>query len=437
MSATDVPPNLAGEPQPAIGGGLALWTLFLGFALLMVGNGLNLAVLGVRLVDEGFSLGTSGYVMACYFVGFLVGPTVVVGWLSSVGHIRVFASLATIASVAVLVHSVWIEPAVWALMRFVFGFCMVGLFIVVESWLNDASTSKNRGRTLAVYMVVSMGGLGLGQLLVVTGDPNEYVLFIVASILVSVSFVPMALAATTEAPAIRLAERFSLRDLWANAPTGLIGMALVGASHGVLLGLGAVYATDAGFGPGRTAAFLAAPALGALLLQWPIGWASDRLPRRGVIFVVAVGAVSAAVALALVPSGNIAVLALMLLLGGMTFPLYSLLLSHTIDWSPPGTAMGASSTLLRVNGAGAVIGPIVAASVMGAFGRTSLFWMLVATHGMICVYVAYRLVFREGLPLDEQGEFVPAPARGTDLAVRLASRPLTASRALLRPKQQR
>ncbi len=423
------------EPHAVVRGGVALWTLFLGLALLMVGNGLNLAVLGVRLVGEGFSVRTSGYVMACYFVGFLVGPGLVTKWLSTVGHIRVFAGLATMASVAVLVHSVWIDPVVWGLMRFVYGICIVGLYITIESWLNDASTPGNRGRTLAVYMIVHMGGLAVGQLLIATGDPAGFTLFAVASILVSLSFVPVSLAATTDAPAIRLAEHVGVRSLWNVAPTGMVGMALIGASTGTLFGLGAVYVTSAGFSAGRTAAFLAAPSIGALLLQWPIGWLSDRFPRRGVILLAAGAATGSAAALAVTPEGSVVVVLLMVLLGGFSFPLYSLLLSHTLDWSPPGTAMGASSTLLRVNGAGAVLGPVVAASAMGALGDVAFFWVFAAAHGLLVLYVTWRLVVKEGLPLDRQGEFVSVPARGTDLAVQLAARPLTTSRALLRRRE--
>ncbi len=409
-----------------------MWTLFVGFALLMVGNGLNLAVMGVRMVDEGFGVRTSGWVMACYFAGFLLGPLLVVRWLSGVGHIRVFASLASVASCVVLLQFVWISPPTWALMRLVFGFCMAGLYVIVESWLNDASTPSNRGRTLAVYMIVSMGGLGLGQLLVATGDPSGDGLFIVASILVSMSFVPIALAATTDAPPVRISPRVRVREFAHIAPTGLVGMVFTGASHGILFGLSAVYATRAGFGPGETAWFLALPSLGALVFQWPVGWASDRVPRRGVIFVVAVAAASMAVALALTPEGNLVVLPMMFVLGGLTFPLYSLLLSHTLDRSAPGTAMGASGASLRVNGVGAVLGPIIAGSVMASLGETSFFWCLVATHGAIALYVAYRLVVEDALPMNRQGPFVPMPARATDFAIRLTSRPLRASRAKLR-----
>ena len=437
-AASTVAPNADQDHvHPAVRGGLALWTLFLGFAMLMVGNGLNLAVLGVRMVDEGFDVQVSGVVMACYFAGFLLGPVLVIRWLSGVGHIRVFASLASVASCVVLVHLVWVNPFVWSVLRFVFGFCMAGLYVVVESWLNDASTVRTRGRTLAVYMIVSMGGLGLGQLLIATSNPSEPVLFVVASILVSMSFVPIALAATTDAPPVRVSPTMRVREFYRTAPTGLVGILFVGASHGILFGLSVVYATRAGFGPGTTAVFLALPSIGALVFQWPIGWSSDRFARRSVIFVVAVAAAATATLLAVTPEGSLAALPMMFLLGGLTFPLYSLLLSHTLDRSAPGTAMGASGTSLRVNGVGAVLGPIIAGAIMASFGETSFFWCLVATHGMIAVYVAYRLVAEDAIPMSLQGPFVPMPARASEFAIRLTSRPLRASRARLRRESDR
>lgn len=421
MTATPVRPA-ADHVHPTVRGGVALWTLFVGFAMLMIGNGLNLAVLGVRVVDEGFGVRTSGYVMACYFAGFLVGPALVLRLLPGVGHIRVFASLASVASCAVLVHAVWVSPGSWAAMRFLFGFCMAGLYVVVESWLSDASTVRTRGRTLAVYMIVSMGGLAVGQLLIVTGDPGGFVLFVVASILVSLSFVPFSLAAATDAPPVRVVARLPVTRLLAVAPTGVVGMVLTGASHGILFGLGAVYATTSGFGPTKTALFIAVPSVGALLLQWPVGWISDHVPRRAVIFVVATSAAALCGALAMVPVSSAVVVPMALLLGGLTFPLYSLLLSHTLDRVAPGEAVAASGTLLRMNGAGAVVGPVVVASVMAALGSAALFWSLVVTHGAIALYVAARLVAEDAIPVNRQGPFVPMPARATDLAIRLVPR---------------
>ncbi len=433
-------PALSGDeemlaPQPAVRGGMALWALFLGFGMLMVGNGLNLAVLGVRVVDEGFGVRTSGYVMSSYFAGFLIGPTIISRLLSTVGHIRVFAGLASLASGAVLIHSISVVPITWALMRLVFGFCMAGLFIVLESWLNDASTPTTRGRTLAVYMVVSMGGLAIGQLIIAFVDTAGYTLFILASVLVSLAVVPVTLAATTEAPPVREAERLGLSELYRTVPTGLVGMLFTGMSIGVLFGLGAVYAAGVGFSPGRLAAFLVLPTVGSLLMQWPIGLISDRLPRRGVIFVVALGAVAVCGVMAVLPSRSPLILVGMFLLGGMTFPLYSLLLTYTLDWSAPGKAIGASSSLLRVNGAGAVIGPVIASSFMGSTGPTAFFWALAVTHGVIVAYVGYRIVSADTLPMERQGKFVALPARSTELAIRLTARPLKASRAALRRKK--
>lgn len=428
MSLIESPLASDEQMQPAVRGGLALWALMLGFAMLMVGNGLNASVLGIRTVDEGFGVRTTGVVMACYFAGFLLGPPVVVRMLSAVGHIRVFASLASTASCAVLVHFVWVSPLSWGAMRVVVGFTMAGLYIVVESWLSDASTPSNRGRTLAVYGAVSMGGLALGQLLIATGETDGPTLFVVASILVSMSFVPMALAATTDAPPVRIAERLGVRSLLSFAPTGAIGMLLTGASHGVVLGLAAVYATSAGFGATRTAVFVAAPALGGLLFNWPVGWISDRVPRRGVIFAVAIGAAGTAALLEFTPTDSLVVLPLMLLLGGFTFPLYSLLLSYTLDWARPGTAVGASGTLLRINGAGAVAGPVIAGALMASYGEGMFFVMLVVSHGLLASYLAYRLLVADGLPMERQGAYVPLPARATDLAIRLTSRPLRTAR---------
>jgi MFS family permease len=383
---------------PAVRGGAALWTLFLAFAMLMVGNGLNLAVLGVRMADEGFGVRTAATVMACYFAGFLLGPILVVRWLSAVGHIRVFASLASLASCVVLVHFIWVDPVTWGVLRFLFGFCMVGLYVAVESWLNDASTVRTRGRTLAVYMIVSMGGLGLGQLLVAAGDPREPALFVVASILVSLSFLPIALAAGTDAPPVRAAAAMRLREFFGVAPTGMVGIFFTGASHGILFGLSAAYATRAGFGPGAVAAFLALPSIGALAFQWPIGWASDRLPRRAVIVVVAVTAAATAALLAVAPDHSVVALPLMFVLGGLSFPLYSLLLSHTLDRTAPQAAMGASGASLRVNGVGAVLGPIAAGAVVAATVPSAFFWCLVVTHGLIAAYAVARVLADDAVP---------------------------------------
>ena len=254
--------------------------LFLGILLLMAGNGLQGSLIGVRSETEGFSVTVAGFVMAAYFAGFLFGSRVAESLIANVGHIRVFAGLASMASTAVLIHALFIDPVTWGLMRFVTGLCMAGLYVTEESWLNDLATNATRGRLLSRYMIVTMGGMTIGQFLLDVADPDGVKLFLLASVLVSASLIPVVLSASSNPPLV-VPERMSLRELASIVPTGIFTTFFSGAPVGILIGLGAVYAVAVDVPDSRLAAFLAAPLFGSMLLQWPIGWISDRASRRG------------------------------------------------------------------------------------------------------------------------------------------------------------
>lgn len=400
-----------------------MWALFLGLWLLMIGNGLNGAVIGVRSGSEGFSLVVTGVIMAGYFAGFLLAPSLVVRMISSVGHIRVFAGLASTASAAVLVHSVSVNPLTWTVLRFVFGFCFAGLYIVIESWLGELSDSNNRGRTLAVYMIVSMSGLGLGQYLIAVADPNTFRLFVLSSVLVSMALVPITLAGTTTAPAVRLPGSVSVRELLRVVPTGVTGSFMSGAATGVVLGLSAVYATAVGLSIQRTALFLLAPAVGGIVMQWPVGKLSDRLRRRVVILAVSVVALTICALGVVVPSDNRFVLLIMFGIGGAMYPLYSLVVSYTLDWVAVEKTVGASGTLVRVNGAGALVGPLVTAALMSSIGPSLFYWVMGGCFGVIVGFISYRILFREAVPKEQERPYVPFPARATSIAFKLVNAP--------------
>ena len=399
----------------------ASWALLLGLGLLMMGNGLNGLVLGVRSEAEGFGLTVTGLVMACYYVGFLAGSVYTVRLIETVGHIRVFAAFASLASSAVLVHSVSVTPPSWAAMRFVFGLCMAGLYVVTESWLNDLATNETRGRLLGLYMVFSMGGLAAGQLLLSLGDANGFGLFILASVLVSISLIPVTLSASSTPP-LREPARLSFRELLRIVPTGVVGSFWVGASHGTLVAMGAVYAAAVGVPKDRIAVLLSAPLVGALVAQWPIGALADRFPRRGVIFVTAVAASAAALALFAVDDGSTGAVALMFVLGGASFSLYSLVIAYTNDWLSQEQFVAASALQIRINGVGAIIGPLVAAGIMGVWGPRWIFVVLVGTHAVIAAYVGYRIFTADPLPMGKQRRFVAFPARAGALAGALVPR---------------
>lgn len=409
--------------QPLIGTSVtaATWALFVGLGLIMVGSGLNGSLLGVRSGSEGFGLFVTGVIMAAYFVGFLFGTAYTVSALRRVGHIRVFAALASLASSIVLVQSISVHPVSWAITRLVFGGCMAGLYVVVESWLNDLATNKTRGRILSVYMIVSMGGIGVGQLLLNIDDSSGFILFIVVSVLVSLALVPITLSASS-APPLAVPEAIGLRALLPRIPTGLLSSLFSGAGAGVLLSMSAVYATEVGISGLRLSVFLAAPMLGALVFQWPIGWVSDRLPRRAVLCAVAVAcAVAPLLALAVSTDSVVAVVA-MVLMGGSVYPFYSLAVAYSNDWLRAEEIVGASSTLVRVNGTGAIVGPLIAAGLMAAVGPRFFFWTITGTFSVAAAFILVRIVFKDPLPQEKQRRWVPYPARASAVAAQLIPR---------------
>ncbi len=399
----------------------ATWALFVGIGFLMLGNGLQGSVVGIRSQSEGFSTTSTGIVMTAFFIGFLVGSRTVTRVLATVGHIRVFAALASMASSALLVYAMAVTPPVWFFMRFITGFCMAGLYVVAESWINDLATNKTRGRLLGVYMVVSMGGLAGGQLLLNVTSPDGFELFVIASVLVSLALVPITLSATS-APPTRTPTPMPLRELARIVPTGLAISLFVGMAHGSLLGMGAVYATSADLRPSQVAIFMGAPMIGGVIFQLPIGLVSDRVPRRAVMLIVALIATACGFGLLIASPGSPASYLLMFLLGGASFPLYSLGIAYTNDWIEPHQIMGASSGLVTVNGIGAVLGPLLAAGLILAFGNDLYLASLIVTHGAIVIYVAFRIVTKDGLSIDDQNRFRPFPARASALAVNLGRR---------------
>lgn len=408
-------------PLPGTSVARATWALFVGLALVMVGNGLNGSLLGVRSEQAGFSLGVTGLIMAAYFAGFLAGTLYAESALNKVGHIRVFAALASGASSVVLVQALATNAISWGVTRFVFGACMAGLYVVVESWLNDLATNATRGRMLSVYMIVTMGGIASGQMLLNVEDESGFVLFIAVSVLVSLSLVPVTLSASS-APPLSIAEPMGLRALVPRVPTGLVSSFFCGAGTGALIGMAAVYASQAGMSSARISLFLAAPMIGAIVFQWPIGWLSDKLPRRGVLFGVAVAcAMTPLIALA-VPADSDLVIVASFLMGGAMFPFYSLTLAYTNDWLKAEEILGASGTLVRVNGSGAIIGPLLAALMMSVVGPRMFFWTITGIFAIVTVFILGRILAKDPLPQERQRRWVPYPARASAMAANLIPR---------------
>lgn len=387
----------------------ATWTLLLGMALLMLGAGLQGTLVGLRASLEGFPTLLAGIMLAAYYLGYMAGSVMTPGLVNSVGHVRVFAALTSLASVLILLQAVFVAPLPWTLVRILFGFCFAGIYVVAESWLNGRVDNEHRGLLLSIYMLVCYGGLGLGQLLLNVADPRSTLLFILVSILISIAMVPMALTSSS-APEITVPVRVSPRALFHRSPLGVAGVAIAGAVSGCLFSLGAIYADGEGFSTFEVSLFMAVAILAGCAMQLPIGRISDRMDRRKVVIAICVlAAIFALGAWWLADISRLVFFTMVAAYGGTSLTLYSLSSAHVNDHVPADEKLGASSTLILVNGAGAFIAPIVVAAVMEVVGNDTFLPLLAVLHVMLAVYAMFRMKRRAAVPGEQKSPFVGTP----------------------------
>ena len=389
------------------------WALLLGMMLLQVGNGVQGTLLGIRGALEGFSTGQMSLVMSGYFLGFLGGSLIAPQLIRRVGHLRVFAALGSLISAVLILYPALADPWVWVALRVAIGFCFSGVYVTAESWLNNASTNETRGQALSLYMIVQLVGIVAAQGLLVLGDPSGFILFVVPSVLVSVAFAPILLS-ISPTPAFDTAKRMSFGDLYRASPLGFVGMFLLGGAFSALFGMAAVYGTQAGMDVAQISAFVSMIFIGGLALQFPIGWISDRVDRRILILAVA-GLGGLAAIVPLIASGSFtARLVAAFLVGGMTNPLYALLVAHANDYLEPDDMAAASSGLVFINGLGAVAGPLVTGWIMGRFGAGGFFIYIAVILIGLMAWGGWRTTRRAAPEVEDQGAFVSlSPAVST------------------------
>ncbi|AHM04918.1 Transporter, Major facilitator superfamily [Roseibacterium elongatum DSM 19469] len=371
----------------------ASWALLLGMFLLQIGNGLQGSLMGVRGALEGFTTVQLSLIGSAYFVGFLGGSTLAPKFIARVGHVRVFAALASLISAVMISYPVVTDPYVWMALRVIVGFSLSGVYVTAESWLNNSSTNETRGKSLSAYMLMQMFGLVAGQAILSAGDPSGWILFVIPSILVSLSFAPILLSATPT-PAFDAARPMTLRQLYAASPFGVIGMTAMGCIFAGQFAMAPVYATEIELSLLELSGFVSSFFIGAIVLQYPIGWLSDRMDRR--VLIIGASFAGAAVALigALVGSSYTILLVLGLLNGGLAQPLYALIIAYTNDYLDPEDMAAASGGLMFVNGIGAILGPLAMGVLMSQFGPAGFWMFLAAILVMIAVYGVWRMTQR-------------------------------------------
>jgi len=377
----------------------------------MLGAGLQSTLLSLRATLEGFPTPVTGIIMSCYYVGYVVGTIIAPPLLRRVGPIRVFAALAAVASVAILIQGLFVNPATWGAMRAVSGVCFAAIYVVAESWLNDLASRSNRGRLLAAYMVVLYVGLGAAQFLLLLSDPRSPASFMLVSVLISLAMVPIVIAAQP-LPRPTVPSKVRILDLYRDSPLGVVGVIASGLIASIIFSMGPVYARLSGMDTMRVATFMAVSILAAVTTQYPVGRLSDRMDRRTVIAGVCTLIMLIATSIAAFPSMPHAMfLILAALFSGFALTLYSLSVSHVNDKLEPAQMVAASSTLLLLNGSAAAIGPTLAGSLMAAFGSTAYFSTLAALAGALAIFDLWRKVRRKPVPPSKKGSFMGAQPR--------------------------
>ena len=384
-------------------------SLVLGATILQIGIGLFGTFLSVRMDLEGFAPLEIGGVGSAYFAGFILGALWIGYPIRSVGHIRAFAALAAVMCCATLLFAILVHPLAWTAFRFLNGFAVSGLFVIVESWLNERAPNESRGQVFALYMIANYTALGGGQFLLTTASVEGSQHFIIAALLCSISLLPVVLTRTS-APAPYSGNRLSLVRLIRLSPLGVAGCVACGLVNSAFYALAPVFVLDIGLDTAWVARFMGAAILAGLVLQWPLGKLSDVFDRRTILVIIAAATTAIAIVIATLGGDQpVYLLILAALYGGTVFTIYPLSVAHANDYIDPSDLVPASAGLLIAYGTGAVVGPLLGAAVMEVWGSIGLFGYIAAISGVLALFGLIRMRMRAPVPNDEQIPFVPVP----------------------------
>lgn len=379
--------------------------LLISTALLITGHGLQHALVPLRGEAEAFGAFWVGGLGSGYFLGYGLGCVIAPMLVARAGHIRVFAALVGLASGTLLFYPLFLEPLFWVFLRVMTGFCLAGLYIIIESWLNERTDNANRGLVLSVYIIINFATVTFGQLLLMVYPLDSFALFTLASVMVSFAAIPLALSKATQ-PAPLLIVRLNLRRLYRNTPLGLVGMFVVGTAHGTFWSFGGVFASRSGLDTNQIAIFMSVAVGAGALGQWPFGRLSDRMDRRLVL--LALLGLSSLVCFAiflLSPTTLNLLLVCGFAFGLVTLPAYSIVVAHAYDHAEPNQHVTMASGLLLIFAMGSICGPLIAPIFLEQLGPGGLFLFMAIAQVALAAYVLVRLRLREAVPQDEREDF--------------------------------
>jgi MFS family permease len=389
-------------------------SLLLAIFMLMAGSGFMATLLSLRLERAGQSTIVIGAVATAYFAGLVVGALRAGRAVRRVGHIRAFAAFVALLSASTLGYALFTNPLLWSGLRLIDGFCVAGVFVCLESWLNERADAATRGSILASYMVALYCGQAVGQLLLGASGGLQTVPFQLASMLISLAIIPLCLTRTSAPPPAE-ATAFGIGTLFAGSPLGTVGAVTTGLMLGAFYGLAAVQVRRLGLDLTQTATFMTVVILGGVALQWPLGRLSDRYDRRGVIVISFAATLVVSLAISLLGSHEPLLLAFGAMFGGLSFALYPLCVAHCNDRLLAAQRVAASGRLVLLYSVGAALGPLGGALFMTGWSTGGLFLFIALCAGGTAAFGLWRQKAVPPVPAPEQQDFQILP-RTTPIA---------------------
>ncbi len=382
------------------------WPLLLGMGLIMIGNGLQATLIGVRASMENFDTTITGFIMSGYFLGLIFGCNTTPILVRRVGHIRIFGALASLASTSILLQAIFINPFTWWAMRLITGFSYAGLYIVAESWLNESATNQTRGKLFSLYMLISFSGMAGGQMMLNLSPPSSFELFLLVSLLISLAVIPI-LISVSRAPQFEIMEKVSIIQLYRVSPLGVIGMVFSGMAIGAIYGMGPVFATKIGMTVKEVSFFMTTIILGGFLFQYPLGWLSDFIGRKKVILLSCISGAGISIFSIHFSAGQNIPFYIVACVGGFSLPLYALCGVHINDYLNPTQMVAASGTIVLLSSLGATLGSPLTATAMDIFGLNAFYGSIAIMLAVILIFSLWRTGKRPEFATDETGDFMP------------------------------
>ncbi len=384
-----------------------LLPLYLSCTLLLMGNGLLFIIIPMSMRLDGQDTDAIGLVMSLYFVGMLLGSLYGRHLISRVGHIRIFAACASVATLCALLHSIWSVPLVWGVLRVLIGFTNATFFMTMETWLSESSTSENRATVFGSYQFVTYFGLALGQLMLNFAEPQDPILYIYVAMLFCLCMIPV-LMSRSGGPRINEPESMPLKTLYRTSPLGVVGIMISGICLGAFYNMSSVYGADAGMTKSQIATFMSATMVGGFLLQFPVGKLADIFDRRTVLVMTLLVACLAAMVLPIMAAQGemIITIACAVILSGALACVYPIALADAFDRLKPSEMVAASGKLILAYATGGAIGPYTSSLVMKQMGADALFGYLIVASLILVAFVMYRMSIRSAVPNALQESFV-------------------------------